>query len=123
MAPTAETDGLRAECTKAYAEGHGKFKAIMTACQKVLDADPRAVDAMAMMANAEYDRQHFKPARDWALKILEVDPGNSDAYAFIGTYEQIAGHKKEAKAAYERYLELAPNGRLAEDLRAIVPTL
>jgi len=36
---------------------------------------------------------------------------------------QNAGEKTEARAAYRKYLELAPTGSYAADLRAIVESL
>ena len=46
-----------------------------------------------------------------------------DAYVFVGGAEQSAGHRKAAKEAYKHYLQLAPGGRYAADLRAIVGSL
>jgi Tfp pilus assembly protein PilF len=89
----------------------------------VLDADPKAADVMTVLANAEFDRAHFKEARSWAVKALEIDPTIPDAYAFVATAEQEAGHLAEARAAYEKYLELAPQGHLANDVRSILKGL
>jgi len=114
---------VRAACLKAYNEGHGKYKAVMSACAPVVEADPKAADVMTILANAEFDRLRFKEARGWALKALEVDPTIPDAYAFVATAEQEGGNLKEARLAYEKYLELAPKGRLADDVRAILKGL
>jgi CheY-like chemotaxis protein len=122
-AAAGDAEGPRAACLKAYDEGRGKYKNVVTACTPVIDADPRAADVMTILANAEFDRQRFKEARAWALKALEIDPNIADAYAFVGTAEQVAGRVKEAKAAYEKYLELAPQGRLAGDVREILKSL
>jgi predicted TPR repeat methyltransferase len=51
---------------------------------------------------------------------VAADPNLADAYVFIGTAEQAAGHAQAAKIAYLKYLELAPTGRYAQDLKAIV---
>ena len=58
-----------------------------------------------------------------AAKALALDPTIPDAWAFVGTAEQVAGHAKEARVAYQRFLELAPPGRRADDIRAILKTL
>jgi Flp pilus assembly protein TadD len=105
---------------KAYNNGRGRYKAVVAACQPVVDADPKAADVMTMLANAELDQSHFKEAGAWALKALEIDPTIADAYACVGAAEQNVGHKAEARAAYEKYLELAPQGRLARDVRDIL---
>ena len=46
--------------------------------------------------------------------------GPGDAYVIIGGVKQAGDDKAGAKAAYKKYLELAPNGQYAPDLRAIV---
>jgi CheY-like chemotaxis protein len=122
-APAAETDAQRAACLKAYNDGRGKYKSVVAACTPVVEADPKAADVMTILANAEFERLRFKDARTWALKALDVDPSIPDAYAFVATAEQEAGHLKEARVAYEKYLELAPQGRLAADVRAILKGL
>jgi CheY-like chemotaxis protein len=122
-APAAEPDALRAACLKAYNDGHGKYKTVMSACAPVVGADSKAADVMTILANAEFDRLRFKEARAWALKALEIDPTIPDAYAFVATAEQESGNLKEARVAYEKYLELAPQGRLADDVRAILKGL
>jgi Flp pilus assembly protein TadD len=122
-APAAEPDALRAACLKAYNDGHGKYKSVMSACAPVVGADSKAADVMTILANAEFDRLRFKEARAWALKALEIDPTIPDAYAFVATAEQESGNLKEARVAYEKYLELAPQGRLADDVRAILKGL
>jgi CheY-like chemotaxis protein len=119
-APAGAADELRASCLKAHNQGRGKYRAVVAACQPVVDADPKAADVMTILANAEFDRSHFKEARTWAQKALEIDPTIADAYAFVGAAEQEAGRKDEARAAYEKYLELAPDGRLARDVRDIL---
>ena len=53
-------------------------------------------------------------------KALAVNPELSDAYVFVGSAEQQAGHAQAARTAYNKYLELAPKGRYAQDLRAVL---
>jgi predicted TPR repeat methyltransferase len=54
---------------------------------------------------------------------VKLDPKLADAYVIIGGVRQDAGDTAEAKAAYKKYLELAPTGQYAADLRAIVDSL
>jgi Tfp pilus assembly protein PilF len=77
---------------------------------------------MIVLANAELERRPAK-ATAWAKKALEIDPSIAEAYVLIGTAEQMSGHAAEARAAYERYLELAPDGKHADELKAIVAEL
>lgn len=92
-------------------------------CSEAFAADPSAADVAVIMAKAEFDKGHAAEALAWSQKALAADPNAADAYVFIGGVEQSAGHNKAAKEAYKRYLQLAPSGRYAADLRAIVGTL
>ena len=75
------------------------------------------------MARAEIDRGHLSEARSLAKKALAVDPNRFDAFVYLGTAEQAAGKIEEARAAYKKYLEFAPDGPFARELRAILTNL
>ena len=78
---------------------------------------------MVILARAEIDRGRLGEARSLARKALATDPQRLDAYVFLGTAEQEAGRIDEARAAYKKYLELAPDGPFAHELRAILNNL
>jgi tetratricopeptide (TPR) repeat protein len=120
-AAPAEEDPLLEACKKAYAGS--KYKAITDACGKALQAKPNAADVMVMMAHAELDRGNMPKALEWSKKALAVDGNLAEAYVFVGTVEQEQGKPAQAKAAYERYLELAPTGKYAEEIKTILGTL
>jgi tetratricopeptide (TPR) repeat protein len=122
-AAEGEVAALKADCVKAYSKGRGKYKSIVSACAKVLEADPKAADVMVFLANAELERGATKESKEWAQRALAIDANLADPYVFVGNAEQVAGHRKEAKAAYEKYLELAPTGPYANDLRAVLTGL
>ena len=70
------------------------------------------------------------PASEWQIiergltqRIIALNPRNPDAYLVKGTVEQMLNNKTGAKAAYLEYLKLAPHGKDAADVRAILPTL
>lgn len=123
QAAASEASAPRAECVKAYNNGRGRYKQVTTACQRALEADPAAADVMLMLAAAELDRGRAKESMEWAQKALAVDATLAEPYVFVGNAEQSAGHRKEARAAYQKYLELAPTGKYAEDLRAVLKGL
>lgn len=76
-----------------------------------------------MLAHAELNRGRLSRAGDLADKALALDPGSADAYVIAGGVHQDSGRNREAKAAYRKYLELAPRGRYADELRSIVNSL
>jgi hypothetical protein len=115
------SDSFRDDCEKAIKAKH--TKEILSACAEAFAADPSAAALAVAVARVEYDRGHSAQALAWSKKAIAADPDVADAYVFIGGAEQTAGHGKAAKEAYRRYLQLAPGGRYAADLRAIVGRL
>jgi tetratricopeptide (TPR) repeat protein len=111
----------RARC-KETVSGR-RQKELVSVCSDAFAVDPTAADLAVILAKAEFDKGHAAQAMAWSQKALAADPNAADAYVFIGGVEQGAGHKKAAKEAYKRYLQLAPGGRYAGDLRAIVGSL
>ena len=114
---------LRRKCLEVDADGKGKAKAVSAACRSALEAAPKDVEIMVILARAEIDRGRLGEARSLAKKMLTSDPQRLDAYVFLGTAEQEAGRIDEARAAYKKYLELAPDGPFARELRAILNNL
>jgi tetratricopeptide (TPR) repeat protein len=112
---------LEQSCRQAFTRR--KYKDIVDTCGRALDSKPSAADLAVMLAETEFDRGRPVQALAWAKKAVAADPGLADAYVYIGGAEQSAGRAQAAKAAYQKYLELAPNGRHAQDLRAIVRSL
>ena len=115
---SSDAAAVRGKCMKAIKEKRGKE--ILSACAVAFAADPSAADIAVGLAKTEFDRGRSVQAMAWGKKAIAIDPNTADAYVFIGGAEQNAGHGKLAKEAYRRYLQLAPSGRYAGDLRAIV---
>jgi hypothetical protein len=120
-AATGDPASARVRCKEIA--GSRRQKDLLSVCSDAFAADPSAADVAVILAKAEFDKGHAAQALAWSQKALAADPSAADAYVFIGGVEQSAGHNKAAKEAYRRYLQLAPGGRYAGDLRAIVGTL
>jgi CheY-like chemotaxis protein len=118
-----DTSELRQKCLDTNADGKGKAKAVSTACRPVLEADPKDAEVMVILARVEIDRGRLGEARSLAKRALAADPQRHEAYVYLGTAEQAAGKVEEARAAYKKYLELAPDGPFARELRAILSNL
>jgi Flp pilus assembly protein TadD len=114
---------VRRKCLETDATRTGKAKAVFAACKPALEADPKDVEVMVILARADIDRGRLVEARALAKKALATDPQRLDAYVFLGTAEQEAGRVDEARSAYKKYLELAPDGPFARELRAILNNL
>ncbi len=117
----APDDDLKSRCQKAMRDK--RSKEILAACADAFAADPSAAAIAVELAKIEFDRGRNAQAFAWGKKAVAADPSVADAYVFIGGAEQNAGHGKAAREAYKRYLQLAPSGRYAADLRAIVGSL
>jgi hypothetical protein len=124
LPPTAgasDSDDLRAACKRAVQQHRGKD--VLTTCGQAFKATPRSADIAVILAKTEFDRGRASQAVTWARKAVAIDPDASDAYVFIGNAEQNAGHSQAARVAYQHYLQLAPGGRYAADLRAVLKSL
>jgi CheY-like chemotaxis protein len=121
--PSAMVNDLRRKCLETDAGGKGKAKAVSSACRPALEAEPKDVEIMVILARTEIDRGRLGEARSLARKAMATDPQRLDAYVYLGTAEQEAGRIDEARAAYKKYLELAPDGPFARELRAILNNL
>lgn len=117
------TEGLNERCRKANAGGKGKPMTVLAACHPAIDADPEAADIMVMLARSEIDLGRPAEAQAWAEKALRIKRDLADAYVLLGGAEQEMGKSAEARAAYRKYLELAPTGRHARELRAVLDSL
>ena len=109
---------LLAACRQAFTEKRARDAE--TACGAAKDANPESAEANALLGHALFGRKKRREALQSAERAVELDPRQSDAYVIIGGVKQAFGDKAAAKAAYKKYLELAPNGQYAPDLRAIV---
>ncbi|HTA18200.1 MAG TPA: hypothetical protein VK989_02855, partial [Polyangia bacterium] len=112
---------LLAACRQAFTEKRAKDAEI--ACIAAKDANPDSPDACALLGHALFNRKKRREALQWAERAVALDPKHADAYVIIGGVKQAADDAPAAKAAYQKYLELAPNGQYAADLRAIVDSL
>jgi hypothetical protein len=58
-----------------------------------------------------------------ARKAMALDSSCAEAYLLIGNVEQMSGSKFAARSAYQAYLDHAPRGPHAAEVRAILRTL
>jgi hypothetical protein len=117
------TPGPGERCRKADAGGKGRPTAVLAACRPAIEAEPEAADIMVILARAELERGRAVEARSWAKKALAAKPDLADAYVFLGGAEQEVGNPDAAKTAYKKYLDLAPSGRHARELRAVLDSM
>jgi tetratricopeptide (TPR) repeat protein len=95
----------------------------LAACRQVFAGDPHSADAMVLLARADLLAGRATETLVLARRAVVANPRHADAYLLIGTVEQTEGRRQEARSAYQTYLELAPLGAHASDVRAILRTL
>jgi Flp pilus assembly protein TadD len=118
--PVADRGALDA-CQDAY--GRGRRKQVLSACAQAFADNPKSAEIAVMLAKTELDRGRARQALDWAKQAVALDEKQADAYVILGGAQQAIGHPAAAKFAYQRYLQLAPKGRYAADLRAVLGSL
>jgi Flp pilus assembly protein TadD len=118
VAAAPQNAQIEQTCRDAFSQKRSKD--VLDSCGRAFEASPAAGELAVMVAESELDRGRAASALTWARKAVAVDPNLADAYVFIGTAEQQAGHAQAARTAYLKYLELAPAGRFAQDLKSVV---
>jgi DNA-binding response OmpR family regulator len=114
-------DGLLKQAWRFYKRGQTERAVALT--NKALAVNPGGDGAMVLFGNLQLDRGNLKQAGVWADRALGANGYNSDAHLLKGAILQQSGQTREAKKFYQRYLELAPQGEFAQDVRAIVESL
>lgn len=87
----------------------GQFEDARARAQKVLDADPKNVDALLLVANATAGLKDLQGAMRQAEAAIKLNPTNSQTYATLGKLEMASGNAAEAERAFKRAIELAPS--------------
>jgi tetratricopeptide (TPR) repeat protein len=116
--PASDFSRQLTDCRSAFT--HGRMRDALTDCAAAVATNPSSAEALTMLAHAELNRGRLSQANELATKAVAISPNLADAYVIIGGVHQDSGRNREAKAAYRRYLQLAPHGRYADELRSIV---
>jgi hypothetical protein len=115
---SAKFAGALSKCRKASSGDH--VRRALDACRDAVALQPRSPEALTFLARAELDRHHSHEAQRLATVAISSDPKFSDAYVMMGKAHQQAGQKAQARASYRQYLALAPEGRYAGEVRALL---
>jgi hypothetical protein len=116
-----EAEPALAVCQDALVKGD--TAAITQGCDRALEIDATLAMPILAWAKRELDRGNVKAAVTWARRLLRANDHLAEAYLIVGVAEQLASHGSAAKTAYRRYLELAPKGRYARDVRLSLAAL
>jgi CheY-like chemotaxis protein len=126
--PAPNTGGTPAEYAALVADGkkqldRGRSKQAVETLEKAVAMRADGDDALSLLARAYLDRGNNEKALAAASLAVAANPTRADAYVVIGTVQQTQGHLTEAKGAYQKYLELAPKGEFAGDIKSVLSSL
>jgi tetratricopeptide (TPR) repeat protein len=91
-----------------------------TSCRAATVAAPGDAQAHLYLAHALLNLSRPHDALIEAERVVQIDPKLADAYVVIGGIRQDRGDTKSSRQAFRRYLELAPDGQYARDLRKLL---
>ncbi|HJW43885.1 MAG TPA: tetratricopeptide repeat protein [Geothrix sp.] len=110
----------------ALVQGYGakKDKANEAKYQALLDAEtgPRA-DLSYNKGVEAFNKTHYKEAREHLTKALEIDPNFADAHYLLGLVDANGGNMAGVKSHFHKYLELAPSGSHAAEVKEMLAGL
>jgi cytochrome c-type biogenesis protein CcmH/NrfG len=93
--------------------------------EKVIAADPTQKDVYLRLANLYMDQSvsNYSAAAAVLNKGVTVDSQNPDLYLKLGIAQNYLGNTAAALMAWQKYLQLAPNGDMASVIRDQVAKL
>lgn len=91
------------------------YKAATVYLENVISIDPSQKDVYIRLANLymSTDLADYQSAVTVLNKATSVDTNNPDVYLKLGSAQNYLGHTEAAILAWQKYLELAPNGDMA----------
>ncbi len=93
--------------------------------EKALEVDPSQKDLYIRLANIymNADVSDYNAAIAVLNKATTADPDNPDVYLKLGVAQNSLGRTEAAVLAWQKYLELAPDGDMASVVREQIETL
>lgn len=110
LAQRANDRGLQLYREKRYAEAEAQFT-------EALRLRPDFALAANNLGFVFYKQQKYAEAARWFENTIRADPSRAVAYLNLGDALRLSGQKEGAGKAYRTYLELAPNGPAAAQVR------
>jgi TPR repeat/Tetratricopeptide repeat len=106
---------------RLYAKG--RLKPAIASLEQALAVEPDGDEALVLLARAHLDQGANQKALTESQRALAKNARSADAWLVVGTVQQQNGKNGEARAAYQHYVELAPKGPFASEIRSILKTL
>ncbi|WDT74963.1 MAG: tetratricopeptide repeat protein [Candidatus Manganitrophus sp.] len=78
-----------------------------------LEKDPKDIEALVFMGNANYDIQRFEKAKEFYQKALEVDPSNTHVRTDLASSYRSLGETDQALEELNKVLKSDPKHEVA----------
>jgi tetratricopeptide (TPR) repeat protein len=119
-APKAEVeDAARLLATADQRYAAGRYAEAITAYRRAIALEPTAAARVAL-ARALYDAHRDAEAMRELDRVIGANPRDASAWLLRGDIHQGEGRSDKARDAYQRYLELEPDGEQARVVRTIL---
>lgn len=101
----------------------GKYKAAVDTLEKALALAPDNKAGLVAYAKALLEQKRLRDALEAAERASRIDGGDAEVHLLLADARQSLGRIDGAIQAYERYLQIAPEGPYANEVRQIIKGL
>lgn len=121
--PRGDRDAERAlnRCATTYDDGN--YQDTLELCEAAVAANPRGAEALMYLGRAHYELGNTAEAVRFLERAFAIDSRNQNILLPLGAARQETGDTAGAREVYERFLELFPTSRRAEEVRTILQAL
>ncbi len=98
----------------------GKFAQAAAIFEQAVALIPNRSVGHRNLGKAYYNQGNFQKALSAYKRATQLSPRHAASWLSLGELYQLTGQTAKAKNAYQTYLRLAPNGRSANDVRALL---
>ncbi len=95
----------------------GNTEEAVEAAQQAVKLDPNDFDLTQTLVVAQRNAGDLPGAVESLQAFTKANPQNADGFVVLGQFADQAGQTNQARLAYQRYLQLSPDGVLAADVR------
>jgi cytochrome c-type biogenesis protein CcmH/NrfG len=106
-------------------QNDGQLTVAAAYLEQVIVIDPSQKDVYMRLANIylNNDVLDYESAKTVLIKLTSLDPDNPDVYLKLGIAQRELGETEAAILAWQKYLQLDPNGDMADVVRGQIEAL
>jgi len=92
---------------------NGNFTEAVQFFQKILESDPKNIDAMYWLARAYIEMEKYGPAKKCLEDIIKIKPDEAEALNVLGFISVLSGDNDMGLKYFKRAIEVNPSYQLA----------